>query len=492
MPMIFRRGAALCLLLTCLPAAYASDDDTRHLLERTRRATEQRVRQFGEPVAPPGAVVHEGKIYEVQTNLQDLEPAIYIALNTGQWERLVEFVGRYRLLRDHRPALVDMAEGLLARQAGAIALAVRRLQAAHAADPEDARIRLELARLLFEDNRDAEARAMFEQVQRGMLPDYGRMQTQQYLSALGARAGWHGGVAVGTGYDSNINQANGARTCLSRFLSLCLNDRKMPDPIGSSLVNYELVLERRDNLAGNHNLLLRPISYGTYYRRGDADASSLVRNYSSATSVLYLGYQYLDARNNISLLPYVEHYFRDGYTYYLAGGLQWEWRRSLARKWQMSVLLDARRFRYRARARFINSDYSQYQAGLSVSYLPRASTSITAGVDVVRKAFALKPASGKEVVLRAGVFHAFRGKPGFYLNAQGIFRIGRNDAYDGFLGGRRGDRLQVYLVTLGAEGWKIGGMTPELRLRRSINRSNPDWAYNYAQNEVGLTLRRVF
>ncbi len=52
--------------------------------------------------------------------------------------------------------------------------------------------------------------------------------------------------------------------------------------------------------------------------------------------------------------------------------------------------------------------------------------------------------------------------------------------------------MQVYLVTLGAEGWKIGGMTPELRLRRSINRSNPDWAYNYAQNEVGLTLRRVF
>ncbi|WP_341644784.1 porin family protein [Thauera sp. SDU_THAU2] len=429
------RAAVLCLLLACLPfsTARADDDDTRFLLDQTRRTAERRMQPVESLVAPPGTVVHEGRIYEVGNNLQDLEPAIYIALNTGQWDRLVEFVGRYRLLRDYRPELVDMANGLLARHRGLYGQALEHLSRAHAANPGDARIQLELARLQFEDNRDADARATFELARSSTLPDYGRVLTEQYLSALDARAGWHGNLAFGMGYNDNINQTNGSRDCLSEFWGICLFERKMPDPIGSAMLNYELALERRFNLSGNHNLLLRPVSYGSHYRHDDPQALMGVKDYSSNTALLYLGYQYLDARNSVSMLPYVEHYYRDGYTNYLAPSLQLEWRHALDNQWQIGGSLDTRRYHHKDRALRITSDYDQYQASLFASYMPTPVTSIHGGIDATRKKYEVAQASSKEWTLRAGVYHQFAGEAGMYVNLLGIYREIRNDAFDGFL-----------------------------------------------------------
>lgn len=492
--MPLRRTAALCLLLACLPpaAARADDDDTRFLLDQNRRAAERRMQPVEPLVAPPGTVVHEGKIYSVRNSVQDLEPAIYIALNTGQWDRLAEFISRYRLLRDHRPALVDMADGLMARQRGRYGLALDLMSRAHAAAPGDARIRLELARLQFEDNRDADARATFEQAKASALPDYGRVLTEQYLSALEQRAGWHGSLAIGYGYNDNINQANGYRECLSEFWGICLFERKMPDPISSTMLSYEAVVERRFNLGGNHNLLVRPVSYGSYYRHEDTEPMRPLKDYSSATSQLYLGYQYLSARNSISVLPYVEHYYRDGYTNYLAPGVQLEWRHAVNSKWQIGGSLDARRYHHKEQALRIARDYSQYRGSLFASYMPTPTTSIYGGIDATRRKYDIDVASSKDIAFRAGVYHGFAGKPGFYVNAMGIYRISENDAHDFFLGDRRRDKQQVYIVSIGANNWKIAGMTPELRYRRSVNRSNLDWAYDFKQNEVSLMLRRSF
>jgi len=498
--MPLRRIVTLFLLLVCLsclprPAASADDDDTRFLIDQTRRASERRMQPAAPLVAPPGAVVHEGKLYEVRNVAQDLEPAIYIALNTGQWARLAEFISRYRLLRDHRPALVDMAEGLLARQRGDYALALQHMMRAHAAAPDDARIRLELARLHFEDNRDSEARAAFELARDGALPDYGRALTGQYLAALDARAGWHGNLALGMGVNSNINQANGARDCLSEFLGICLFERKMPDPIRSSVLNYELALQRRVNLAGNHNLLVRPVSYGSHYRRDDPSRQMGIKRHGYNTALLYLGYQYLDVRNNASVLPYVEHYTRDGFTHYLAPGVQLEWRRALNPRWQVGGALDTRRYHHKDRALRIASDYSQYQASLFASYAPAPATSIYGGIDATRKKYEVEQASSKDLALRTGVYHGFAGGPGgpgFYVNAVGIYRLSQYDAWSGFLGARRRDKQQVAIVSLGAPRWKIAGMTPELRFRRNVNRSNVAWAYDFTQHEVTVMLRRAF
>lgn len=488
------RLAVLLAGLAVVFNAHADDDDTRFLLEQSRRAAERRTATpEGELIAPPGFLVHQGKVLEVHTQPDQLEPAIQIAIDTGQWDRLEEFISRYRLMRDHRPALIAMAEGLLARHRGDYPLALQHMQSAHEAALQDGRIYLELARLQFEDNQDRAARDGFSQAMaRKDMPQQARAMSQQYLQALDMRSRWHGSLAFGVGYNSNINQAAGGSQlfCLD-FFPICYN-RKLDDPISSNLINYELSMQRRFNVKGNHNLLMRPVAYGSLYRRKNEAPNTPIHNYSNNTAILYLGYNYLDARNNISVMPYIEHYTRDSHSHFLAKGMQLEWRRAIGSKWQIGSVLDAKRHHHTDWGQRTSGDFTQYQWGLSANYMPRANTSIYGGVDLYRKKYAVSQASSKDVSFRAGVYHAFPGKAGLYVNAMGVFRITRSDAHDGFLGERRLDRQQVYILTAGMEGLKIAGMTPELRLRRNINRSNIDWAYDFQQTEISLMLRRNF
>ncbi|ENO87881.1 hypothetical protein C666_04655, partial [Thauera linaloolentis 47Lol = DSM 12138] len=48
------------------------------------------------------------------------------------------------------------------------------------------------------------------------------------------------------------------------------------------------------------------------------------------------------------------------------------------------------------------------------------------------------------------------------------------------------------IVSLGANGWKIAGLVPELRVRHSRNRSNLDWAFGFRQTEASIMLRHSF
>ena len=107
-----RPPALLLALALFVPAARADEDDTRFLLHQQSRQAAERMAGPEDGLllqAPPGALLYEGQVHTVPSTVQALEPAIYIAINTGQWERLAEFVSRYRLLQGHRPALAQMA-----------------------------------------------------------------------------------------------------------------------------------------------------------------------------------------------------------------------------------------------------------------------------------------------------------------------------------------------------------------------------------------------
>lgn len=491
-----RPPALLLALALFVPTARADEDDTRFLLHQQSRQAAERMAGPEDGLvlqAPPGALVYEGQVHAVPSTVQALEPAIYIAINTGQWERLAEFVSRYRLLQGHRPALAHMAQALLARQQGDVAQALRLMQSAQAAEPQDARIALELARLLFEDNRDTEARAAFTQAQQAGLPQTVQDLVQQYQQALDMRGGWHGSMAVGLGHNSNINQASGAVTCLAVVEGVCVFERQMPEAIRSGLLNYELALQRRWHLGGNHNLQLRPVSYGSYYQRLDERGGAAISDYGNATSVLYLGYQWLDARRTLNVTPYVEHFYRNRHTDYLAHGLQLEGQVVVGSRWRLGATADTKRYVHTDEGRRVSgSDYTQHQFGLSASYALSPRSVLYGGADMVRKKYSVAQASTRDKVLRAGVYHGFAGKAGLFVNATGIWRNSRSDAFDGFWGVRRHDRQQVFIASIGANNWKVAGLTPELRVRYSRNRSNADWAFSFEQTEVSMMLRHSF
>lgn len=489
-----RHTAAWLLSLAGLvvPGAWADDDDTRFLQDQTRRSIEQKTQAEGELAPPPGTLLYEGQRYEVPSTLEALMPAIYVAINTQQWTQLPEFVARYRALPGHRPALANMADSLLARFAGDYPQALQRMQQASEQEPWDARILLELSRLLFEDYQEQRAQVSFARALDAGLPPEVQLLTEQYQQAMDLRADWHGGVALGWGYNDNINQANGHYSCLSQFAGICLFERQMPEAIGSALNNYELALQRRVNLGGNHNLQIRPLSYGTFYRRENPSSSASLQDYSTNLAMLQLGYQYLDARNSLALSPTLEHFYRNGHGEYLAHGLLLEGSRALDQRWQLGSSLEAKRYRYSDRGQSLGADYEQFQWGLSASFAPSSQGSLYAGLDLTRKRYAEDVASSREWALRAGYYHAFEGRAGLFVNALAIYREAKNEAYDGFLGAQREDRQQVYILGMGAKGWSLAGISPELRLRHSINHSNLDWAFGFKQTELSLMLRRDF
>ncbi|MFD2447862.1 tetratricopeptide repeat protein [Vogesella fluminis] len=158
--------------------------------------------------------------------LDALEPAIYVAINSRQWRQLPDFISRYRQLAGHRPALAAMAEGLLAHSQGNYPLALRHMQLASEQEPDDIRIALELARLQFEDNQDSNARKGFARVLEADLPPQAQMQVRQFQQALDARSGWHGSAALGWGYNDNINQGMATTAACSPWrISACSSGR---------------------------------------------------------------------------------------------------------------------------------------------------------------------------------------------------------------------------------------------------------------------------
>ncbi|WP_417581016.1 surface lipoprotein assembly modifier [Nitrincola sp.] len=486
---------ALWLVLAALAlttAVQADDDDTRFLLDQTHRSAEQRAQAEDTLAPPPGTLMYEGHTYQVQNQLQALEPAIYIAINSNQWTLLPDFIARYQSLSGHRPALVAMAHSLLARFQGNYPQALQQMEKARELEPQDPRIRLELARLEFENYQDQQALVGFIQALDAGLPAHAQMLVQQYQQALEKRADWHGSLALGAGYNSNINQGNGHYSCLSQLAGICLFERKMPEAIDSSVLKYELSMQRRFNLSNNHNLRLNLLSYGNYYAQTNPSDTALIYDFSQNLSVLQMGYQYLDASNSLSLAPYVEHNYRNRHSTYLAHGLELEWRHTLNRRWQFNTRLDAKRYEYTHKEQQIGRDHNQFQWGVTASYASHPNTRLYGGLTLTLQEYNIEAASNQDWSLRSGVYHAFPGPAGAFVNAMGIYRASRHDAHDAFLGERRSDQQQVYIVSVGLNGWTLAGLIPELRIRHSINRSNLDWAFGFEQSEISLMLRRHF
>lgn len=485
------RLVATLLSLSCATLAWADEDDTRLLLDNASRVIRQQETPDWQPSGPLRdlTITIDGQVYRVDKTLGDLEPALYVAINTGQWRTVRDLAAQYRLLAGHKPYLALMADGLAARHAGDYEAAVETLARAHRVEPDDMRVQMELARVYAEDNQDRESQRMFERALSNSLPPETRQLLQSYVDAVDRRSDWQGSIAVGIGYNDNINQANGYERCTLTFADMCLMRLKLPDPLASSFNNYDLVLSKRIPLAGHHNLIVRPVSYGTHYREKDHD-NPLLEDLSDSTSILYLGYQFASARHTANLLPYFEYYRRNGETTYHASGLQADWSYFLTPRLKLGVQAGAKRFHHRGLSRDYFADYDQNTGGITATYFAGDATSIYAGADFYRKKYETDVDSSKETVLRAGVFHQFQSG-GIFTNVLAMHRRFANDEFNFFYGVKREDTQRIFIATLGSTKLSIYGAYPELRLKHTENRSNTIF-HGYRQSEVVLQLRKNF
>lgn len=311
------------LLLALLPlSARADSDDLRRLSEENGRV-QQQYRESGwlDGDTPAGDIENDdayirigGQIYTVGNNTEELESAIYHAINERQWKKAERFATRYAALPGHNPALPKLVLGLKQRAEGRLAEALRNLQAAEALDPANPRILLETARLYTEDNQNREARSAFARAQAADIPEETRALIGQYLGEIDKRSRWHGQIGIAYGYNSNINQSDGSVRCILPLDGQCLAYQNLPDPIRSPVWNYSLSAGKITPIKGHHSLKTNLLAYGTHYRRKDTDAA--LSDYGSQTGTLSAGYEYADAQSRLSLMPVYEHERRNRHTYY--------------------------------------------------------------------------------------------------------------------------------------------------------------------------------
>lgn len=491
---------AIFFLAVMLPIhALADDDDTRLLLNKIDRSTAVRERSHlvedTPPGIDPGSLITIGETtYHVENTLEDLGPAIYVSMNLRQWHKVGQFVEKYRSLSGHEEGLVLLAEGMLDRENRDYRAASDKLNAALAAKPDFARARLELARVYFEDHKSQEARDLFDQVSTSGIPDEVRPVIEGFQRALRDRDTWHGSLALGLGYSSNVNQANGkvlvSETCIPVF-GCAITRRRMDEPIESSMFTYDLTLNRRYQISGHHNALLRAISYGKLpNEHKDTTATLASTYYDESTSIVYAGYNYMSALNDFSVMPLFEHHYGNRHVRYQAVGLRLDWKHNPRPDTQVGVNAQRKHFRFQGRERQYFDNYDENQFGFYASNVLDAKTMIYGGLNFTRKLFPQAVASSKEYMANLGAYRMFDA--GFTINATALFRHIRNDEGSQLMGGRREDDQQIYIVNLGMPRFAFKGITPNLYLKRTVNDSSIDWAYEYRQTEVVLKLEKNF
>lgn len=478
-------------LLLCQPM-FAREEDTRHLLEEMQRFNPMAVQSADMPnTADSGSPVYidiEGKTYQVGKSKEALERGIYYAVNYRNWTVLHTILQRYQRLPETRLALVKMALALQAKDQNQHKIALKTMQEAHNLDKTDVRIRLELARLLAEDKQSKEAIKQFSALLQENLPPPTQAVVGQYLNGLQSQNRWHGMVSLGMGYNNNINQANGQTLCALMIAGQCAIVRRLPTAQGSTLGQYRLILSRQIPLFGNHALLIRPLSYGTFYRQKDKNKTAM-NDYSHNTALIYAAYRYADADKEWTISPYFEHDYRNRHSHYHAFGVEISWQQKWASRWRTTLQTDHKRFHYKGENKRYFANYSRHSMSLGVDYALSEQVGLFAGMDWIRNQYSVSQSSNRAKLFRIGAYAFFADK--VHINASLWQRHNQYDAFNGILGKKRYDKQQTATLSVGLLRWQYRGIYPELRWQRSLNKSNVDF-YRYRQNQMTLALNYRF
>ena len=490
-----RRALALAALSACpwlaatSVAMAQSQDDTRRMLEQRdqRQAIERErtlLQEHGEGQRP--SIVIDGKSYVVAPTANDVGRALYLSLQHRQWPAVQRFLAEYLTLPDRDPLLVHYAQGAVARNDGRYRDAEREYRALLALKPDFLPGRLELARVLFEDQQDREAEQAFAAIAASL--DAGDPKTEGvrnsvagFRQALANRRGWNGTVALGPAWSDNVNRTSASSICLLSLEGRCYFSRSTPEAITAFGLDYDASAERRLPLRGHHGLYARALLFGQGYRDNSA--------YNELTAFTQAGYSYRSGRHSLALAPSFDYYALGNRALYGAWGAHAEWSWTLSPRALLKLEGDWKDLRYRRREyaasydAVVRSAYATYFRSLDARW------TVFAGVDVSGSAAVRDTEAYVQRGVRLG--GSLQWPAGVSAALFASYRWRDYGAYSAALGARRHDTEQGYTLVLRAPRLAIARFTPLLTLRHNRVGSDVDWLYSYQRNTVSLKLERA-
>jgi hypothetical protein len=489
-----KRTLLCCLTLFAASSLYADDDTQLRLNQSLDQNLLQQQGTIRDTEKLPSILIN-GQIFAVEKNQDDLAKALYLAVMQKQWGNAAVYLKHYQQYQDYDQALTDFAEGALARAQGQLILAEQKFQSSLNKQPNNLICELELARVLFEQQKNKEAARLFTSIQnklgqsdRAVIPPEVEQTVNLFVKALDQRDSWQGSVAIGPSYATNLNSSSEQS---KRWMLYGIDDKGNVTPIqeitrgspkaaSATGMDYEASLMKRFSLYGNHGVSLRGLAYGQSY---DDHA-----DYNESTLNINAGYSFFDLKNQISIAPMFEHkrYANDGL--YNAWGARAEWMRFIAADKAFKLEAEIKDLDYQ---KYKTLDGKESSAMFTFwKILPKQWT-LFSGLDVLDHDTQEKyMAAYQQQGIRLGLSKSWNISLNTTLFSS--YRWRQFDRYVETFATRRHDFEQNYTFVVQMPRFRFYGVTPNLTYRYNHNSSNVDWLYSYDKHNVSLKLEHRF
>lgn len=481
----------LLLGISAISHSASADQDTNIRIQQRdaleARQTEQSLLQKELEDSDGSSITVAGETYQVGNTLPELGQALYLAVQSRQWQLVSHFLERYQKFEGFDSLLVHYAKGGLFRSQRAFALAESEFQALLAKQPDFMPAQLELARVLFESHKNSDSYSSFKYIESTLPPDNPRAEgvrntVESFTRALENREAWQGALSFGPSYNDNLNQSSESYTCLAKLPSgVCLAERSTPDAVSSVGIDFNASLNKRTSISGHHGLQFNGLAYGSSYQNN--------RQFNDATIIASLGYSYHDANNRFSLSPQLEYSSYGNQALYLASGLKLDWMKTISAVSALKVEVKGEYQDYRPVALEYQSDW-QWATYVSYWYQLPSQWLLFGGLDWTQKNNDENVHAYQLVGGRLGVNRAW----GNYADVSifSSYRERKYDAFNALLAEQRADEEQNHTILISANGLSFYGVTPLVSWTHKRVKSNVDWLYTYQQNEFSIKLEKRF
>jgi hypothetical protein len=487
------------ILLAAHQMVFAADNETQLRLNneifQQQRQQEQslKAQQEQDNSTLPHMVIN-GETIAVPETIEDVGRALYLSVMNKQWQAVKMYLDAYQRLDHHDPSLVFFSQGALARIQAQPELAEDKFQQALALQPQNAILKLELARVWTELQKNRDAEQLFQQVknQLAISSDQAAINMinniESYLRGLKQRDAWQGSVAFGSRYATNINSSAQQSTTVTFYLTdsngtripYYSYTRQSPSAVDTEAFDYEATLMKRWSLSGNHGLRFKALAYGQSYQD--------YREYNEMAVNVHAGYSYQDNQNQYLLAPVFENKRYGNQNYYNAWGGHAEWMHFFSRNTAFKLETEIKDIRYNDDVGYDGTENNVFVTFWKI--LPQSWILFT-GLDYVdhntqeqyigayqQQGFRLGFTKEFKFGLNASVYSAFRWRQ--YDLDYAVFET------------RRHDYEQNYTAVLQIPKLKFFGLTPNVMYRYIHNKSNVDWLYSYDKQYLSLKLEHRF
>lgn len=503
---------ALGLILLCLTQQSIADLPEQEQKRFLQTGQQQWLRQLEnmslqqpEKEAKPMQVLTQ---QDLRRQPQLLAAMLVQVLNSHpQPELLEDLTALYTQVSQPDPVLLRRAQGMVAKYRGDYVRATEIYRQLAAEQPDDMRIKLDLAAMLSEDKQWRESALLFDAVrQNPELPEVVKQNVDKYLDDIFKQQQWNWSGGLSPAFEDNVNNAPPPH-CSPLG---CSRERTE----SASGLAYGLGLAKNRALSGHHNLRIQLDVSGTSYYWSNKSS------YDSAYGRLGGGWLWQGARQRLLVLPFYQFQLsgtdnwggkkpQNNHTFKLhmwahAPGVRVEYSRLLSPRWQAYLALDAYRQRYRLAEQAKRSDGWYWGENLSMAWRASPRNTLYAGLSANQMLPERSTLNGipnnsayRRYGMNAGWIHDWEwlGGVSTRLNASVAARRFRGTALNitphGFFPGRRRDREVEYSVAVWHRNWLVWGMTPKLNFSWQRIRSSHVWAER-DNKQVFLELEKQF